>query len=72
MSEIIIDARAMAPPEPFERTMEALDLAGPDDEVVLLLNREPHPLYQVLRQNGYAYESAWSDDGTITIRIRHA
>jgi uncharacterized protein (DUF2249 family) len=70
MSEILIDARAMVPPEPFEHTMEALDRLGPGDEVVLLLNREPHPLYQVLRKNGYVFESAWSDDGTITIRIR--
>lgn len=72
MSEILIDARAMAPPEPFERTMEALDQLGPGDEVVLLLHREPHPLYQVLHKNGYVFESAWSDDGTITIRIRQA
>ena len=51
----VVDARYMEPPEPFVRTMEMLDTLKPGEKMLLLLFREPHPLYKVLRQNGYTY-----------------
>lgn len=68
----IIDARGLAPPEPLELTLAALDDLHPGDEIVLLLYREPHPLYQILRQNGYTHRAELHDDGTFSIHIRHA
>jgi uncharacterized protein (DUF2249 family) len=65
----VVDARYMEPPEPFVRTMEMLDSLKPGERMLLLLFREPHPLYKVLRQNGYTYESEQSPDGTFEILI---
>ncbi|MCL2344655.1 MAG: DUF2249 domain-containing protein [Desulfobulbus sp.] len=65
----VVDARYMEPPEPFVRTMEMLDALQPGEKMLLLLFREPHPLYRVLRQNGHAYESELLPDGTFEILI---
>ncbi|MCL2525178.1 MAG: DUF2249 domain-containing protein [Betaproteobacteria bacterium] len=65
----VVDARYMAPPEPFVRTMEMLDTLQPGEKMLLLLFREPHPLYRVLRQNGHAFESELLPDGTFEILI---
>lgn len=70
--ERVIDARGLMPPEPLELTLAALDELQPGDEVVLLLYREPYPLYQILQQNGYAHRTEYHDDGTVAVRIRHA
>ena len=66
----VVDARYMEPPEPFVRTMEMLDTLEPGEKMLLLLFREPHPLYKVLRQNGHAYEPELLADGTFEILIR--
>ena len=65
----IIDGREMQPPEPMERTLEALDTLTEGDDLLLLLYCEPHPLYNILRQNGYAWSDALRADGTREIRI---
>ena len=69
---LLIDGREMEPPEPFEATIAALDNLQPGEELTLLLHCQPHPLYQVLRRNGYAWSETWDDDGTNVIRIRLA
>ena len=51
---VVIDARDLEPPEPFERVMEALCELSPASEILLILNREPFPLYRVLERNGYS------------------
>jgi uncharacterized protein (DUF2249 family) len=66
---IVIDARDLEPPEPFERVMEALCDMQPGDDVVLVLTREPFPLYRVLERNGYAWQATGFDDGRFEIRI---
>ena len=71
MSKVIeVDARFLEPPEPFERTLEALDHLDPDGELRLLIHREPHPLYQMLRQSGYRHTTEQRDDGYYLVRIR--
>lgn len=67
---IRIDARGMEPPEPFERVMEALSELEPGEEILLILPREPYPLYRVLERNGYAWKATWFDDGRCEILIR--
>ena len=69
---IDLDVRFLQPPEPFERTVEALDRLGAGGELRLLIHREPHPLYQMLRQSGYVYRAEPLDEATWRIRIRLA
>jgi len=70
MAVIRIDARNLEPPEPFERVMEALCDLEPQDQILLILDREPHPLYRVLERNGYAWQTTSFDDGRFEILIR--
>jgi len=65
----VVDARYLEPPEPFVQTMEMLDRLAVGEKMLLLLFREPHPLYKVLRQNGHAYETELLPDGTFEILI---
>ena len=65
----VVDARYMGPPEPFVQTMEMLDTLKEGERMLLLLFREPHPLYKVLKQNGHAYEVELTADGTFEILI---
>lgn len=65
----VVDARYMESPDPFVKTMEMLDLLQVGEKMLLLLYREPHPLYKVLRQNGHAYETELLPDGTFEILI---
>lgn len=65
----VVDARYMEPPQPFVETMEMLDRIEPGEQMLLLLFREPHPLYKVLRQNGHDYETELLADGTFEILI---
>lgn len=68
----IIDGRLMTPPEPFERTMEALDDLPEGERLVLLLYRDPQPLYRALDLSGYRHETQVLADGTREIRIWRA
>lgn len=53
MNVIEIDVCFLEPPGPFEKTVEALDRMAPGDELRVLIHREPQPLYQMLRNNGF-------------------
>jgi len=55
-----------------EKALEALDTLPPDGELVLLLYCQPHPLYQILRRNGYVWTETMQADGTNEIHIRKA
>lgn len=66
---VVIDGREMQPPEPMERTIEALDELAEGDDVLLLLYCQPHPLFNILRNNGYAWQEELRSDGTREIRI---
>jgi uncharacterized protein (DUF2249 family) len=68
-SKHVVDARYLEPPEPFVRTMELLDTLAPGERMLLLLFREPHPLYRVLQKNGYSHETELVADGTFEILI---
>lgn len=66
----VIDGRELQPPEPMELTLEALDKLPDGDDVLLLLYCQPHPLFSILRQNGYVWTEEVRADGTREIRIR--
>ena len=65
----IIDARGMEAPEPFVLTLEALDTLGPDEKLLLILTREPHPLYRAIQKQGFTYQTDITPQGTIEILI---
>ena len=67
---IVIDGRELQPPEPMERTLEALDRLPDGDDLLLLLYCQPHPLFNILRNNGYTWDEEVRADGTREIRIR--
>ena len=66
----VIDGREMQPPEPMERTLEALEMLPDGDELLLLLYCQPHPLFNILRNNGYTWTDNLLPEGTREIRIR--
>lgn len=53
-----LDARGLAPPEPMQRTLEALESLKHGERLRLLLHREPFPLYAILRERGFAHRAA--------------
>ncbi len=67
--ERTLDARYLEPPGPFVQTMEMLDTLAPGEQMLLLLYREPHPLYRVLQQNGHRWAVELLPDGTFEILI---
>lgn len=69
MTERIIDVRWLAPPEPMELTLAALDVLGPDEHLRLLIHREPYLLFQILEEWGYGYQTHANDDGCYEILI---
>ncbi|MBW7902444.1 MAG: DUF2249 domain-containing protein [Rhodocyclaceae bacterium] len=71
-SERVIDARGLEPPEPFVLTMDALDHLPRGEKLLLLLYREPYPLYKALANNGFRHEAEHVADGTVEILIWHA
>lgn len=67
--ERTIDARYMAPPEPFEHTLAMLETLAQGESMRLLLFREPHPLFSFLRAQGHRYRCQLEADGTFEILI---
>ena len=65
----VVNGHGLVPPEPFELTMAALDAIDPGQSVLLLLPREPHPLFQVLDRQGFLHRTQRTPDGHYEIRI---
>ena len=65
----VIDGRYLEPPEPFILTMEALDRIKPGQRVLLMLGREPFPLYRALELNGYSWQTERLEDGAVEVLI---
>ena len=66
-----IDGRSMQPPEPFERTLAAIEQLPRGCQLVLLAPCEPRPLFRFLRSNGYDYSCAFVPAGWFEVRIWH-
>ncbi|MBU0622400.1 MAG: DUF2249 domain-containing protein [Gammaproteobacteria bacterium] len=67
-----LDVRWLPPPEPFEHIMRALQQLPPDTALMVHIHREPFPLYDVLHDEGYAWQTVALDDGNFDIRITRA
>ena len=68
----VIDGRDLLPPEPMTLTLAALGELPSGAQLVLLLYREPFPLYAVLSRKGFTHRTELAPDGTYSIHIRHA
>lgn len=66
---IIVDARGLQSPEPFERVVDALSGLALGDQLKLIINQEPRPLYRFLERNRYAYKAESFADGRFEITI---
>jgi uncharacterized protein (DUF2249 family) len=65
----IVDARGLQQPEPFERVVDALSELALGDQLKLIINQEPRPLYRFLQRNHYAYKTESFADGRFEILI---
>lgn len=57
----LLDVADLPPPEPLERTLDALGSLPPGDRLLLHLSRQPFPLYDLLRRMGYRWEVSGQD-----------
>lgn len=69
VSEIVVDGRGLAPPEPMEKVLAALDALEPGQRVRFLIHRQPYPLYDILRRYRYRFETTAIADGDFEILI---
>lgn len=67
--ERLLDARELEPPEPLERTLEALDELVQGERLRVLLPREPFPLYAILDRHGYRRRTEPLADGGFAVLI---
>jgi len=71
-STVTLDVCGLPPPEPFVNIMAALKTLPADTILEVRIHREPFPLYDVLRENGFAWQTATAADGNFQILIHHA
>lgn len=64
-----LDVRGLPPPEPFEHITRALPVLPAGAYLHVHIDREPYPLYEVLRGSGYAWQTTALTDGSFSIRI---
>ena len=65
----VVDGRGLEPPEPMVRVLEALDLLPPGERMLFLIDREPRPLFRILKQNGYDYRCEHAPEGFFRVSI---
>lgn len=71
MFQVNLDVRGLEPPEPMERVLDALATLGKDSTLVMLIDREPRPLFRILEKNGYTWEMGQGPEHSFEVRIRH-
>jgi len=52
-----LDVRGLEPPVPMERILDALETLPEKDWLRVSLSREPYPLYNLLRQMEFAWDT---------------
>lgn len=53
--DITLDVRTLPPPEPLEQCLEALADLQTGQHLILLIDREPYPLYTMLDRDGFQH-----------------
>ncbi|ATH98248.1 DUF2249 domain-containing protein [Alcaligenes faecalis] len=62
-TEIMLDTRGLPAPEPLEHCLEALAELAPTQALLMWLDREPFPLYEILRRSGFKYHGTHQENG---------
>lgn len=68
---ITLDVRGLPPPEPLEQVLEALSTLGSAQQLRVLIDREPFPLYDMLAQNGFQHHTRNTEDYRYEVLIWH-
>lgn len=71
-ADMLVDARWLAPPEPMERVLHALETRHRAQQLRLLIHREPYPLYELLSARGIEWQSRRLADGCYEVLIGRA
>lgn len=58
--------------EPFDDIVSALEDLAADETLLLVSSFEPQPLYAVLEQRGFTYETSNPEPDRWHVEIRHA
>lgn len=69
VNEIALNVCGLEPPEPLERVLDALSRLEPGQQLRMLIDREPLPLYRILKNNGYTHSTTYRDDHLFEILI---
>lgn len=64
-----IDCRALPPPEPMVKTLEAVESLAPGEVLVSLLPREPRFLFPEIEARGHLWRGGEQPDGSYRIAI---
>lgn len=67
--EQLIDVRDLAPPEPLERILDALADLPAGAWLRVLHRRDPVPLYRMLKDMGYRWDTSSPEQGRFEIVI---
>ncbi|MCU7906618.1 MAG: DUF2249 domain-containing protein [Candidatus Thiodiazotropha sp. (ex Epidulcina cf. delphinae)] len=65
-----LDVRVLEPPVPLERILEALENLAVQDCLRVRHSREPYPLYSLLSEMDFSWNTRWSN-GDCIIHIWH-
>ena len=65
----MLDVCGLEPPEPLERVLEAISSLKYGQRLCMLIDREPHPLYRILENNGFSYKTQSRPDFLYEILI---
>lgn len=60
-NEITLDVSELEPPLPMEMALNAMDKLEPGQYIKMIHRMEPHPLYNILFDNGYKYKTIFND-----------
>jgi uncharacterized protein (DUF2249 family) len=69
VTEILVDARGLEPPEPLERVLTALESLQAGQRLRFLIHRQPYPLYELLRRYHYRFITQVLADGSVEVII---
>lgn len=60
-TDLTLDVRGLPAPQPLEECLEALDTLKPGEHLLLLIDREPYPLYAILDRDGFHHHCRFED-----------
>ncbi len=61
-NEITLDVSELQPPEPMDIVLNALNELDSGQYIRMIHRMQPHPLYNILMDNGYRYKVDQSKD----------